>query len=96
PRPQQVRALRRLIYGKRDVLLIACTGFGKSVIFHAYSILTRKITLQLVLFSKLGEEQLSNIRQFDGAKPRLIDAKTKVAEKAILKQVGDGAYTHVL
>jgi hypothetical protein len=45
PRPEQVRTLRRLIYGKSDVLLIARTGFGKSIIFHAYSILTGLITI---------------------------------------------------
>ena len=32
PRPEQVRALRRLIFGKGDTLLVARTGFGKSII----------------------------------------------------------------
>jgi hypothetical protein len=41
PRPEQTRTL----LGKGDTLLIARTGFGKSLIFHAYSILTGKITI---------------------------------------------------
>lgn len=40
PKEQQVRSLRRLVFGLGDTLLLAKTGFGKSIIFHAYSILT--------------------------------------------------------
>jgi hypothetical protein len=40
PKIQQVRTLRRLIFGKGDTILIAATGFGKSLILHAFSILT--------------------------------------------------------
>lgn len=96
PRKEQVRTLRRLIFGRSDVLLIARTGFGKSLIFHAYSILTGKITLQLVPLTKLGDEQLEDIRRLHGARPCLIDAKNKAAEKQLLAKVGDGQYTHVL
>lgn len=96
PRHEQVRALRRLIFGQGDVLLIARTGFGKSLIFHAYSILTRKITLQLVPLTKLGEEQLGDIRNFPGAVPCLIDAKSRTAERKLIERVGNGEFTHVL
>ena len=65
PRHEQVRTLRRLIFGCGDTLLIARTGFGKSIIFHAYSVLTRKITLQLIPLNKLGDEQLADIAQLD-------------------------------
>jgi superfamily II DNA helicase RecQ len=96
PRLEQVRTLRRLIFGHSDVLLIARTGFGKSLIFHAYSILTRKITLQLIPLTKLGDEQLGDIRHFDAARPCLINAKTKSEEKDIVLKVATGDYTHVL
>ena len=96
PHDEQVRTLRRLIFTKSDVLLIARTGYGKSIIFHAYSILTRKITLQLVPLSKLGHEQLHDIRRFEGARPCLIDANTKAAEKKLLERVAVGELTHVL
>jgi hypothetical protein len=45
PRHEQVVALRRLIFCRGDVLLIAKTGFGKSLIFQAFSILTTFATL---------------------------------------------------
>lgn len=49
----QVRSLRRLIYNKGDTLLIAKTGFGKSLILHSFSILTQKTTLQIIPLNKL-------------------------------------------
>ena len=91
-----MRALRSQIFGQGDILLIARTGFGKSHIFHAYSILTRKITLQLVPLKKLDEEQLGNIRNFPGALPCLIDAQSRIAEKNLIERVGNGEFTHVL
>ncbi|KAF1975379.1 hypothetical protein BU23DRAFT_566928 [Bimuria novae-zelandiae CBS 107.79] len=96
PRREQVRTLRRLIFKQSDVLLIARTGFGKSLIFHAYSILTNKITLQLIPLTKLGDEQLTEIQRFNGARPCLIDAKTRSEEKDMLSKVVAGHYTHVL
>lgn len=96
PRHEQVRTLRRLIFGSSDVLLIARTGFGKSLIFHAYSILTGKMTLQLIPLTKLGDEQLCDIRHFSGSRPCLLNAKTRTEEKDILRRIAAGEYTHVL
>ncbi len=76
PRLEQVRVLRRLIFGKGDTLLIARTGFGKSIIFHSFSILTGKKTLQIVPLSKLGDEQLNDIHKLPGANPCLITHET--------------------
>lgn len=96
PRPEQVRTLRRLIFAQSDVLLIARTGFGRSLIFHANSILTSKITIQPIPLTKLGDEQLANIRRFTGAKPCLVDAKTRSEERRMLDRIAAGHYTHVL
>lgn len=96
PRPEQIRTLFRLIYGKGDVLLIARTGFGKSIIFHAYTILTGLITLQLIPLSKLGDEQLADIRRYPGTSPCLVDSRTKAGEDKLLKGIAKGEYTHVL
>ena len=96
PHVEQVRTLRRLIFSQGDVLLIARTGFGKSLIFHAYSILTRNITLQLVPLTKLGEEQLADIRKFPGARSCLVNTYTRGQEKDIIQKISDGVFTHVL
>src|SRR6266567_1654120 len=76
--------------------LIARTGFGKSLIFHAFSILTGKITIQLVPLSKLGDEQLDDIRKLNGSNPCLITSKSRSADKALIAKIKDGMYTHVL
>jgi superfamily II DNA helicase RecQ len=96
PRPEQIRMLFQLIYSKGDVLLIARTGFGKSIIFYAYTILTRLITLQLILLSKLSDKQLADIRWYPGTSPCLVDLRTKAREHKLLKGIAKGEYTYVL
>ena len=96
PHPEQVRTLRRLIFGKGDTILIARTGFGKSIIFHAFSVLTGKITLQIIPLSKLGDEQLDDIRKLDGSAPCLVTSESKRLEKSIIENIRKGLYTHVL
>src|SRR4029077_21285040 len=96
PQRQQVRALRRLVYGMGNTMLVAKTGFGKSIVFHAYSVLTGRITLQLIPLSKLGEEQLESIRRYPGTKPCLVTANTKFQDPLLLRDIQAGTYTHVL
>ena len=71
-----MRTLRWLIFGKGDTLLIAYIGFGKSLIFYTYTVLTGKIIIQIIPLNKLGDEQLDNIRKIEGCNPVLINAKT--------------------
>jgi superfamily II DNA helicase RecQ len=96
PHRQQVRALRRLVYGLGDTILVAKTGFGKSIVFHAYSVLTGRITIQLIPLSKLGEEQLESIRRYPETKPCLITANTKFQDPQLLTDIQTGMYTHIL
>jgi Helicase conserved C-terminal domain/DEAD/DEAH box helicase len=94
PRYLQIRTLRRLIYGHGDTLLMARTGYGKSIIFHAYSILTGKITLQIIPLDKLGDEQQHDIQKLHGSNPCLLNAKSK--EPDLLPRIITGEFTHVL
>lgn len=45
PREGQLQALRRLVYLRKDLILIAKTSFGKSMILQAVSLLLAKSTL---------------------------------------------------
>lgn len=74
PHEQQVRAVRRLVFGLGDTILVARTGFGKSIVLHAYSVLTHNITLQIIPLSKLGDEQLEAISRYKGSSPCLVTA----------------------
>jgi len=44
-RVKQITTLRRLIYIQSDIILVARTGFGKSLIFYAYLVLTGLMTI---------------------------------------------------
>ena len=96
PRYQQVRAVRRLVYGIGDTILVAKTGFGKSIALHAYSVLTGNITLQIIPLSKLGNEQLEAIRRYDGAFPCLVTAETKDENPRLFQEIRQLKYTHIL
>ena len=96
PRYEQVRTLRRLIFNKGDTLLIARTGWGKSIIFHAFSVLTRLITLQIIPLSKLGDEQLDDIRRLGDTRPVLVTSETKARERDMFRRIRQNEYTHIL
>lgn len=96
PHPEQVRVVRRLVYGLGDVLLVARTGFGKSLILHAYSVLTSKITIQITPLNSLGEEQFKEIGMLPTTRPCLLNANTKSKNPDILQDIIHGHYTHIL
>ncbi len=96
PKDEQVYTLRRLIYGDGDTLLVAATGWGKSIIFHAYSILTAKTTIQIIPLKKLGGEQLEDIRKLSHTNPCLLTSDTKKEEETLISQIRAGNHTHLL
>jgi superfamily II DNA helicase RecQ len=95
PKPQ-IRSLRLMIFTHKDIMLIIRTGFGKSLIFHAYTILTENITLQLIPLSKLREEQAVDISRLNSAQPCLLTKDTLWVEKKLLDRIKAGDYTHIL
>ena len=96
PRLEQVRTLRRLIFTSGDTLLIARTGWGKSIIFHAFSVLTKMITLQIIPLSKLGDEQLDDIRRIGDTRPVLLTKATKAKERDLFQRIRHSEFTHIL
>ncbi|KAK3695181.1 hypothetical protein B0T22DRAFT_454566 [Podospora appendiculata] len=69
----QIEAIHRLVYTLGDIILIARTGYGKSIIFQALTlILTGKVVIQIIPLSKLGEEQRDIIASFPSTNPVLI------------------------
>ena len=96
PHREQVKAVRRMVYGFGDTILIAKTGFGKSICLHAYSVLTINITQQIIPLSKLGNEQLDAISRYKGTQPVLVTAETRLSHPSIFKDIARGMYTHIL
>ena len=63
PKNKQVDAIRHLLYEKRDLILIAKTGFGKSIIFQALPLIqeeSKQASLIIMPLNLLQEEQAEN------------------------------------
>jgi replicative superfamily II helicase len=68
-RKEQVKAIRALIYDREDLILIAKTSFGKSMIPEAVSALRRNtITITIIPLTALGEEQYHKMDRLPGCK----------------------------
>lgn len=96
PHPAQLRVVRRIVYGIGDTLLIARTGFGKSLTFQAFCALTSKVALQLIPLSKLGDQQAERMTRIKGASACLITAKTLEQDHGLLNDVRCCKYNHIL
>ncbi len=94
PRKGQRDALRQLIYNRKDLILIAKTSFGKSMILQAVSLLIRKsITVVVLPLDQVGKEQAEYITRI-GGRPCFLNADTISAK--VLADIQNGKYTHVL
>ena len=97
-KPIQLRVIVRQLPGAipRDTLLVAKTGFGKSMTFQAFAPLTGMIAIQVIPLSKLGEEQAAQMSRLPGAKPVVITAETKLANPHLYREIREGRYNHIL
>jgi DEAD/DEAH box helicase len=94
PRKGQRDALRQLIYRRKDLILIARTSFGKSMIMQAVSILMQKsITLVILPLDQIGKEQAEYITGI-GGKPCHLNTDT--LDSKVLSQIRKAAFTHIL
>lgn len=94
-KPEQLEALRWLLFEKRDLLLVAKTSFGKSVILQLFPCLTPDaIALILLPLNAIGAEQLKKIQTLPGARPIHLNAQNNNAQA--LADIRNGFYTHIL
>lgn len=90
-RHTQLTSLHCLVYKKYNIILIVATGFSKSAILFASLLLTNKITMLIVLLTKLAENQCDDIaKNIEGANPVQIDTNIylKVNQMQSAKQMG--------
>jgi superfamily II DNA helicase RecQ len=97
-KPIQLRVIVRQLPSEipKDTLLVARTGFGKSMTFQAFAPLTGMVAIQVIPLSKLGEEQAVAMSKLRGAKPVLITAQTRLAEPNLYQKIQEGRYNHIL
>lgn len=93
-KPGQREALQHLIYLRKDLILIAGTGFGKSMILQAVSVLLQKaVTIVILPLDQIGNEQSEYIRQIGGI-PCFLNRDT--INPKLLKGVQQRRFTHIL
>jgi superfamily II DNA or RNA helicase len=94
PRDGQRDALHHLIYRKQDLILIAKTSFGKSMILQALSVLVDKsITIVILPLDQIGKEQQQYIERI-GGRPCFLNADN--ISKELLREIEAARYTHLL
>ena len=94
PKVEQVDALEELLIEKRDVILIARTGFGKSIIFQAAPLMhdTPRIALIIMPLKALQNQQCQKLNRIDGCTPFVLNGDTN--RQANLQAIAGGYYTH--
>ena len=91
----QVEAICTLFYERRELLLLAKTGFGKSLIFQMIPFMTAATGVVLILMplKLLQAEQSQTINHRPQAKAIVLNGEN--SQKNVLAKVTRGAYTHV-
>ena len=78
-RSGQIEAVKSLVYHKKDTILFAATGYGKSAVLYAVGALTNKMTIQIVPLTKLGQNQCGEVeKKVPGSNTVFVDGDTPV------------------
>ena len=90
----QVDALYTLVYSREDLILIARTGFGKSVVFQAAPLMfsPKKSALIIMPLNALEEEQCKKLEAVSGCKPFVLNGDSNNFSN--LKLIREGTFTH--
>jgi superfamily II DNA helicase RecQ len=102
PKRLQVLVLVRLLFARRDVLLVAQTGFGKSLIFQTIGLLTGQITIIIVPLLGLCDQVRDDIADIPGSLPIVISSETrrmyakKDTSTDIYNHIRTGGHTHII
>jgi len=100
PRTLQVEVLQRLVFARQDLILVVKTGFGKSLIFHAWTILTGKVSIIIVLLLRLADQTYEDFCEIPGATPIVVSKESRSQHDDIFAHIckGDskGQFTHLI
>ena len=100
PRTLQVDVLQWLVFTRQDLILIIKTGFSKSLIFHAWTILTGKVLIIIVLLLGLADQTYDDFCEIPGANLIVISKETRSQHEDIFAHIlkGDskGQFTHLI
>lgn len=99
PHKEQVDCIQWLLYRQEDLVLVAKTSFGKSLIMQVLPCLRpRSIMIVILPLLALGSEQENAIKKQlspkSAARPVFINSSN--ISKDMLQEVKTGRYTHIL
>ena len=94
PKPIQVNAIRALVSQKTDLILIAKTGFGKSIVFQAVPLMFTPIKIALIIMplNALEAEQCKKLKAIAGCRPFVLNGDSN--NKSNLELIRLGSFTH--
>ena len=95
PRPEQAMAIRYLLFDRKDIILIAKTSFGKSLVFQAVSaIRPGSISIIILPLNRVVQGQYEKLSRVEGCRPCMLTGKTNSPE--VYTEIREGCYTHIL
>ncbi|KAN0069631.1 P-loop containing nucleoside triphosphate hydrolase protein [Elaphomyces granulatus] len=92
----QLLVIRRLVFGCDDTILIAKTGFGKSLTFQAFTVLTGCWTIQLIPLNRLGGQHHDDAARLPDISPCLVTAETKHLNREMFTEICRQKYNYIL
>jgi superfamily II DNA helicase RecQ len=91
--------MQLLLYRKEDLVLVAKTSFGKSLVWQILPCLVPgTVVIAILPLLALGVEQANSIQKYlavnAGARPMFVNSKN--ISKSVLRDIQKGYYTHIL
>lgn len=92
---EQIDAIYCLYYKSTDLLLLAKTGFAKSLVFQLLPFMTPipEVVLILMPLKLLQAEQCLSINSIPNGKGLILNGKNN--RKEVLQDAAKGGYTHI-
>jgi superfamily II DNA helicase RecQ len=97
PRPEQLEAIRSLVIDQKDLILIAKTGFGKSLVFNSVPFLQGGVALIIMPLNAIEEGQTAALLKVtDRAKcsPIILNGDSNTSK--LRDNIQRGCYSHGL
>ena len=96
PWPEQTDSLWWLVFQRMDMLLVARTSFGKSMMLQVlFCLVSDSIIIIILLLLAIESEQLKKISQLPFAKPIFVNAMN-AKNRILLWNIQNCKYTHIL
>ena len=93
-RSGQIEAVRHLVFDKKDLILIAKTGYGKSLIFQTVPLIRNPPGISLIIMplTLLQEAQAERLNELQGISAFVLNGESNTQPNR--KAISEGAYTH--